>query len=457
MKVAIAGASGFVGKALLKELEGRHEVVALSRSVRASDSQSKIEWRACDLFSLLDAEKALQGCEVAVYLVHSMRPSAELTQGNFADLDLIVADNFVRAAKKCGVKKIIYLGGLFPEGQSGISRHLRSRHEIEELFIKSQVPTTVLRAAVILGGEGSSFHIMVRLVERLPFMLCPKWTLTQSQPVALVDVVHAISYCVDEAETTGKIYDLGGPDIVSYRQMMKMIADIKGLKRFMLPVPLLSPGISTFWVCLVTGAPRALVKPLIEGLKVAMITDQDRHLKIPKHSYRSLEFSLQEALKSYSAHQKPLAFQASPKGRYEVRSVQRLPLPKGWRAEQVAEAYLRFLPSLPFGLIKVEVQGHRISFNLSFPFLRLLILDYAPERSWPDRQLFYVRGGLLAQSTLRGRLEFRESLGGAAVLAAIHDFRPRLPWFIYRRTQALIHLWVMYRFGIYLRDSNSLS
>lgn len=450
VKVAIAGASGFVGKALIEELQGQHEIVALSRSVKQNPALG-IEWRSCDLFSLLDAEKALQGCDVAVYLVHSMRPSAQLTQGSFEDFDLIVADNFVRAAEKCGVKRILYLGGMYPDDAPTLSRHLKSRHEVEGLFTASKIPATILRAAVILGPEGSSFHMMVRLVQRLPVMVCPKWTHTLSQPIALKDVVRSLHHCLETPATADHIYDLGGPDVVSYLDMMKMISGILGKKRMLLPIPFLSPELSTLWVCLVTGAPRALVRPLIEGLRVPLIVRAGHELSIPGYSFTPIQQALSTALDHYQEQQAPLAFQKNPIGSYEVRSVQRLLIPEGVTAAQVAKAYMDFLPTMRPGFMKVEVSGRWVSFSWSFPYLRLLILEYSPERSWSHRQLFYVRGGLLAQKTVRGRLEFREILGGKAVIAAIHEFKPRMPWFLYRWTQALFHVWVMYKFGLYLK------
>ncbi|WP_415064338.1 NAD(P)H-binding protein [Bdellovibrio sp.] len=455
MKVAVAGASGFVGKALIEELQKSFEVVALSRATKQSQ-QKNIEWRACDLFSLLDAERALQGVDVAIYLVHSMRPSAHLTQGTFDDFDLIVADNFVRAAEKCKVRQIIYLSGLRPENPKEISRHLQSRWEVEEVFRKSSVPTTALRAAVILGAEGSSFHIMARLVNRLPVMVCPAWTKTKTQPIALRDVVASLIFCIDRTDSFNKIYDIGGPESVSYLEMMKLIARIQGRHRGLLTVPFLTPQLSTLWVCLVTGAPRALVRPLVVGLKSSLLVSPERKLEIPGYHFMDVKTALQNALNSYDEHKSPLAFQGVPEGPHVVRSVQRLVLPQGQTAASVAQAYLEFLPQMQPGFLKVEVSGHWIYFCWRFPFMRLLILEYAPERSWMDRQLFYVRGGLLARRTARGRLEFRTILGGEALIAAIHDFEPRMPWYLYRWTQALIHLWVMKQFGRYLNRQRNL-
>lgn len=456
MKVAIAGASGFVGKALVEELakchdqrqDQCHELVGLSRTQRESGAQ--IEWRTCDLFSMLDAEKALQGVDVAIYLVHSLRPSAHLTQGTFDDFDLIVADNFVRAAERCGIKQIIYLGGMRPEDPAQSSPHLRSRWEVEQVFRKSSIPSTVLRAALILGPQGSSFHIMARLVQRLPFMVCPSWTYTRSHPVALSDVVQGLPYCVGREETFNQVYEVGTTESVTYVELMRKIADYMQLHRRIITVPFLTPRLSTLWVCLVTGAPKELVRPLVQGLKTSLPLRLEKRLSIPGHSYKTLEQAIEEALLDYEPHTAPLAFRPSPRGRHVVRSVQRLTAPPGISAEQAALAYLDYLPRSSPGLLRVDVLGRWIYFCWRLPYTKLLILEYSPERSQKDRQLFYVRGGLLAKKTVRGRLEFREILGGEAIIAAIHDFQPRLPWYLYRGTQALFHVHVMRLFGSFL-------
>lgn len=450
MKVVVAGASGFIGKALIKELSAHHKVIALSRSQKSQSQQEQvIEWRSCDLFSLLDAEKSLAGADVAIYLVHSMRPNAHLTQGSFADFDLIVADNFVRAAKKNNIKHIIYLGGLCPETARKQSLHLQSRHEVEEVVKDSGIPYTILRAALILGSEGSSFHIMTRLVERLPVMLCPTWSQTLSQPVALQDVVKSLIYCIDNPDCMNQVFDLGGETILSYRDMMMTLSEILGKRRTLIPVPFMSPGWSSLWVSLITGAPRDLVDPLIEGLKTNLVARPEKRLKIPGHQFLSVYEALKIAIASYDHSKKPHAFKVAH-GLHEARSVQRLPLPPGWNANDIAKSYMEFLPKLHSGLVKVEVQTPWVYFSNRLPYLRLLVLQYSPERSWDHRQLFYVRGGFLSQKTGRGRLEFREILGGKACIAAIHDFKPRLPWPMYKTTQALFHLWVMNQFGRHL-------
>ena len=183
-RVVIAGGTGFVGRRLAVRLRERFEVVVLSRREADRERDDGVVIRKCDLFSLLDVEQALAGADYAVYLVHSMVPTSRLTQANFADLDMVVADNFARACGDAGVKQIVYLGGLLPRGDA-VSRHLRSRREVEVILASRGVPLTTIRAGLIVGAGGSSFEMLIRLVRRLPVMVCPKWTHTISQPVAL--------------------------------------------------------------------------------------------------------------------------------------------------------------------------------------------------------------------------------------------------------------------------------
>src|SRR5690606_15038482 len=176
-------------------------------------------WRACDLYSLLQAEQALAGADYAFYLVHSMMPMASLTQGSFEDIDLILADNFARAASKAGVKQIIYLGGIIPSGTL-LSRHLRSRLEVEQTLAAHGVPVTRIRASLIVGARGSSFQIVEKLVKRLPLLLCPRWTRTLTQPIALKDVLEILQYVMGKPEHFHHAYDVGGPSVLSYVEVL---------------------------------------------------------------------------------------------------------------------------------------------------------------------------------------------------------------------------------------------
>ena len=189
--VAIAGASGFVGTALCRALSPDHQVIGLGRSGPPDDTDAQ-EWRVCDLYSLRQLEQALEGVEIAIYLVHSMLPSTRLTQGGFANLDLLLADNFARAAERAGVRRILYVGGFVPEA-GDLSPHLRSRFEVERTLASRAPRLTALRCGIVIGRGSSSFWILRNLVRRLPVMLLPRWTgsTTSSAGAASILQVHA--------------------------------------------------------------------------------------------------------------------------------------------------------------------------------------------------------------------------------------------------------------------------
>ncbi|MGN6108891.1 MAG: NAD-dependent epimerase/dehydratase family protein [Kofleriaceae bacterium] len=461
-RIVIAGATGFVGSALarrLAERADRPEIVGLTRGRRGATGAWD-QLIACDLFSLVDVERALAGARYAVYLVHSMLPSARLVQGRFSDLDLICADNFGRAARRAGVEQIAYLGGLIPD--EPLSAHLESRREVERALAAYGVPVTVLRAGMVIGPGGSSFEILARLVRRLPMMFTPAWTATRCQPIDLGTAVALLDGVLGAPELAGQTFDIGGPDVSSYREMMVAVGDELGVRRPMVPVPLLSPRLSRLWVSLITRAPRALVGPLIESLRNDLVC-RDRRLQarlgLPGMSFREAVrwcLALERTTPSPAEH-RPHAYRPAPHAPREgVRSVQRLPLPPGRDAAWAAHEYMRWLPRGGWPLLRVEVDDERTCrFSLMGMRHPLLVLTFAPERSTPDRQLFYVTAGALARPTARGRLELRVTPDGAHLLAAIHEYEPRLPWPIYRWTQALVHRAVMLRFGHHLARSGT--
>lgn len=442
--VAIAGASGFVGSALCKALEAEHHIVGLTRSPR-SDTSS-IEWRQTDLYSLLDAENALAGCDYAIYLVHSMMPSARLTQASFEDLDFILADNFARAAASAGVKQIIYLGGLAPNTQS-MSAHLASRLEVERTLASHGVPVTALRAGLVVGPGGSSLQILTKLVQRLPAMLTPQWTLSDTQPIALQDVVRAVQHVLGRPDEFSGAFDIGGPDVMTYREMMKRTAKAIGVTRPMAPVPLFTPSLSTLWVSLVTGASMELVGPLVQSLRHSMVVADN-----PLQRWLAADaIGFDESLKSALATTPRRGRRSRKTPPKTVRSVQRLPRPAGASARWIAEEYVRWLPNFPLPGIRCETDGSVARFYVGFKF-PLLILRLSDERARDGRALFYIEGGALADTSgdSPGRFEFRLTADGDHVIAAIHEFRPRLPWMVYTLTQAIAHVWVMRAFGKHL-------
>jgi len=445
VNIVIAGASGYIGRSIIQRLLARFpqaQVTALSRSP-AESLDSRVQAKACELFSLISIEKALPPkIDLAFYLVHSMGPTAQLDQGCFADYDLILADNFARALGGKGVRHLIYLGGLIPE-KSKLSLHLQSRLEVEQTFLQYALPLTVFRAGLVLGMHGSSSQILLKLVSRLPVMLCPQWTQTKTTPVDLETVLCSLSDASLNESHIGKVYDLAGCRPISYVNMMRQTAQHLGLKRSFISVPFFTPTLSRLWVSLITNTSKALVYPLVESLEHEMIPRPDHLYSSHWKGLSYDEMIAKLALKNESGH---TFFSFRPR-RKTVRSVQRMPLPKGKNAEWVQKFYAAWLPQKLSPLIHVLVNQERIFFYLGRTRITLLELFLSRERSNEDRQVLYIVGGLLVSKFNTGRIEFRVVLNRQHVLVALHDFRPALPWFIYKYTQALVHLYVMSAFS----------
>lgn len=450
LSVAVAGATGFIGSALAPIIKERLRLVGLTRSER-SDIPHYDEVRQVDLFSRVDTMEGLKGVDFAIYLVHSMMPAAKLVQASFRDLDLLCADNFAQGAAANGVKHIVYVGGLQPSSETN-SAHLQSRLEVEEVLGAYGVPVTTLRAGMIVGGSGSSFQIVRRLIDRLPVMVCPSWTKTSTHPVALSDVVWALDRTIDAPGSGARVFDLGAPEKLSYQQLMALTADVMGKKRAFIPVPLVTPALSRLWVSTVTGAPKALVAPLISSLRYPMIARDDPQFRLPDEPQTPIRSTLEEAIANQSVKSvQPRAFRklnnspSDPK----VLSVQRMHIPEGRDAEWAAEMYIRWLPTAMGGLIPLKVAqvGDVMEFKLFSSGPALLRIE---RRRSANRPVFRVLDGLLARQSRRGRLEFRTVLDGRTLIVAVHEFVPRLPWWIYRMTQALVHAWIMGRFRKHL-------
>ena len=464
--VAIAGASGFIGTALARELAADYRVIGLSRSEQTGFGG--IEWRRCDLFSLFECERALAGVEDAFYLVHSMLPSAHLTQGTFQDLDLISADNFARAASRVGVRQVIYLGGMIPD-QPDLSRHILSRSEVEHTLGARSVPVTTLRAGIIIGLRGSSYGMFRSVLERVPLVVCPSWSDSLIQPVALADVIYLLRYCLEHPAGISASYDIGSPDILTYRRLLEDSARILGLRRRFVRIPLPLLWLSKAFISLVSGYPRQLVSPLVESLKHSLTA---RDLALQQRAGRpglSFEQAVRDSLAEESrgdgfhANRSARSRHRIPgPGPNTVRSVQRIPLPAGRSARWLALQYTAWLPRFFRFLLRANTDDNGVLVIATRPLrLSLLELKFASERSAEDdRQVFYITGGLLAKKvdppTRRPRLEFREVLKGSAALVATHDYRPALPWPLYNLTQARAHLWVMRNFARAVAGSGGL-
>jgi uncharacterized protein YbjT (DUF2867 family) len=263
VRVAVVGANGFVGRSLAVALdEAHHDVVALSRRVPAI---AGVDCRSVDVADERALEEALDGCQVAFYLVHS------LSSEDFRVRDLQLAASFGRTAAAAGLRRIVYLGGL---GHDPESEHLASRQEVGTALASGDVPVVELRAAVVLGAGSISFEMLRYLTERLPFMVCPRWVRTAIQPIALTDMIR---YLVGAIDVEAGVYEVGGADVTSYREMIAAYATARRLRRRrIVDVPYLTPRLSSYWLDLVTPVDRRVSHALIESLVTEVVVKDRR-------------------------------------------------------------------------------------------------------------------------------------------------------------------------------------
>ncbi|OLN25935.1 putative nucleoside-diphosphate-sugar epimerase [Desulfovibrio sp. DV] len=276
--ILVTGATGYVGGRLVPALlEAGYRVRAVARSLdklacRPFAGHPRLELAKADILDLPAMRQAAAGCFAAYYLVHSMHPD----NPDFAATDREAAMVMARAADDAGLSRILYLGGLGRD-EDELSHHLKSRHEVGKILRYGRVPVTELRAAMILGSGSASFEIMRYLVDRLPAMIAPRWVQNRCQPIAISDVLGYLVGCLAEPRTAGQILDIGGPDVLPYGDIFAIYAEEAGLpRRHIIPVPVLTPRLSTYWLQLVTPLPRSLIVPLVEGLRNEVICHDQR-------------------------------------------------------------------------------------------------------------------------------------------------------------------------------------
>jgi uncharacterized protein YbjT (DUF2867 family) len=228
---------------------------------------------AADVTDADAVRRALDGVEVAFYLVHSLGSS------DYAKIDRRAAETVAREAERAGVTQLVYLGGL-GDDQSDLSPHLRSRLETGVALSSGAVPVTTMRAAVVIGRGSAAFETIVSLVDRLPAMIAPRWVATPTQPIALADVVRYLAGVARLPAALGQDFDVGGPDVLTYREMIERIAQVRGRRRLIVEVPVLSPRLSSYWLHLITPVRAAVARPLIEGLRNPTIVLDDRLRKL---------------------------------------------------------------------------------------------------------------------------------------------------------------------------------
>lgn len=298
MRILIVGASGYIGARLVALLQAQdHDLVLMSRDARPLVERFPgAHVVAGDLLEPSTLPGALEGVQIAYYLAHSMTAG----ERGFAERDRQAARNFGEAARAAGVSRIVYLGGLGDDA-AGLSHHLASRHETGVELAAHGVPVTEFRAAVIIGSGSASFEILRHLTERLPVMITPRWVGTRCQPIGIRDVLDYLVGALAHPEIIG-IVEIGGPDVLSYGDMMRAYARLRGLRRLMIPVPVLTPRLSSYWVNLVSPVPAGIARPLIEGLRnTVIVRDPGPAAAFGLHP-RSFDESLQRAIDRTDRH-----------------------------------------------------------------------------------------------------------------------------------------------------------
>ncbi|MBN2560426.1 MAG: SDR family oxidoreductase [Phycisphaerae bacterium] len=313
--VLVTGASGYIGGRLVSRLlAAGHHVRCLVREPRKLDSRPwaghpRVEAVRCDVSDRETLVQAMSSCGPAYYLVHSMMTAGPA----YRERDRMLAVTFAEAAAAERLERIIYLGGL---GETGgqLSEHLASRREVENALASSSVPVTVFRAAMIIGSGSASFEILRYLVERLPVMITPRWVSTDAQPIAVQNVLHYLVECLRCPATVGRTIDIGGAEIMTYREIMQVMANALGLRRrLIIPVPVLTPRLSSLWIHLVTPISHRIARPLADGLRNRVVCRDDSAVRLMPQHLLTTRDAIGAALGDTRAHEVETAwFDAGP-------------------------------------------------------------------------------------------------------------------------------------------------
>lgn len=297
-RILVTGGTGYIGGRLVPKLvSAGYKVRCIVRDARKLDSRTWfrnacVEVIECNLEDEHRLTQAMKECTAAYYLVHSMMAVG----APYRQRDRELANSFARAAAAARIDRIVYLGGLGEIGE-GLSEHLTSRREVETALASTGVAVTVLRAAMIIGSGSASFEILRYLVERLPIMVTPRWVKTESQPIAVRDVLHYLVACLQAPPTRGRTLDIGGPDILAYRQLMDMMSDAMGLRRrLVIPVPVLTPRLSSLWIHLVTPISHRIARPLAEGLRNRVVCRNDEAVRLMPHEPLTVRAAIEAAI-----------------------------------------------------------------------------------------------------------------------------------------------------------------
>ncbi|WP_426704158.1 NAD-dependent epimerase/dehydratase family protein [Staphylococcus shinii] len=455
-KILLTGASGYIGSHLMNKLKDNYEIIAISRNIENKSNEHNVTWKAADLFDLNEITEVMEDIDIAIYLVHSMMPSAKLTQASFEDMDALLADNFAKAASYNKVQHIVFMSGLIPNTNE-LSPHLRSRLECEQILGSYGVPVSTLRAGLIIGSKGSSYPILKKLVERLPGLLLPKWAYNITLPVAIDDVIDGLYKIVERNPNENESIDIGGPSHMTYKDLFKQTAEVLDKRLPTIDLPIIPIWLSKYWVKLISGVPKEMVYPLMDSLIHDMIRNDENIVKdisIGKIDYKE---SVRNALEEETKTQKK--GKSSRKGDIkDVRAISRVVLPKDVNMIQLAESYANFLNRITLNVVNSDFNED--NFTISVPCLNkdLLLLSKDFKASNNERILYRIVGGDFALDSDGGnaRLEFRRLPNSDACIIALQEYEPTLPWWVYKYTQAKVHKSVMnlFKFKINSQKTN---
>jgi uncharacterized protein YbjT (DUF2867 family) len=278
-----------------------YTITSLSR--RKIPATQNVRYVQADVLKEGELTRALEGIEIAYYLLHSMEGDKKHWK-NFAEREKIQAQNFLKAATSAGVKRIIYLGGLINESLE-LSQHMQSRKDVGDILASGSIPVTQLRASLIIGAGGGSYAMLRYLVERLPLMVCPKWVKSLAQPIAVDDVIEYLIGCMGHSETSGKIFDIGGPEQLTYERLMRVYAAYLNRNLLVIQIPFLTIRLSSYWVDLITPVKASLARPLIDSLVHDTIVMDDSITKIIPLKLKSVNESIEIATKEMSKNPSP--------------------------------------------------------------------------------------------------------------------------------------------------------
>ncbi|MEO2062523.1 MAG: SDR family oxidoreductase [Christiangramia sp.] len=275
MRILLTGANGYIGMRLLpKLLDDGHEVIcAVRNKVRFTSNEElleKVEIVELDFLKDTEAPEKIRNIDVAYYLIHSMSASTK----DFDVKEAEAARNFNQMMEQTSVNQVIYLSGIVNEKE--LSKHLKSRKQVEDILYKGDFKLTVLRAAIIVGSGSSSFEIIRDLCEKLPAMVTPRWVKTRCQPIAIRNIIQYLTGVIGREACYNESFDVGGPDILTYKEMMQIYADVRGLKIWIVDVPVMSPRLSSYWLYFVTSTSYRLAQNLVDSMKVEVITKDTR-------------------------------------------------------------------------------------------------------------------------------------------------------------------------------------